>query len=144
MATISQNLDMFRQWAKLEDASLCENFAELVTMWKFSTEDHERHEVLSQKSRDGTLTVDERDLLNTYVQADAVISLLKRRVERVLRANEAPECISRKATHDENCETDAWNDARNHVAADGNQRFRVVVAQPFCSRSYSTLRSCKI
>jgi hypothetical protein len=85
MASIATSVDIFRRVIDPDHGSLARDFAHYIEGWHFPAEDHARFEALSAKAQDGTLTADERDLLEAYVQADGLISLLKMKARRSLQ-----------------------------------------------------------
>ncbi len=85
MLTASTSLDIFRRVINPDHGSLSQDFARYIQGWSFPSEDHARYEALAAKAQDGTLTPEERDLLEAYVQADGLISLLKMKARRSLQ-----------------------------------------------------------
>lgn len=85
MASLSTSMDIFRRVIDPDDGSLGQDFARSIQDWHFPAEDHARYEELSAKAQEGTLTAQERDLLEVYVNADGLISLLKMKARRSLQ-----------------------------------------------------------
>jgi hypothetical protein len=86
MLTATTSLDIFRRIVDPTHGVMPEEVARYVQDWNFTAEDHARYEELSIKAQDGTLTQEERDLLEGYLQIDGLISLLKLKARRSLRA----------------------------------------------------------
>jgi hypothetical protein len=86
MLTAAQSIDILERVIGPNDDPMPEAVARYVQQWSFARSDHDVYEALSLKAQDGTLTSDERDLLEGYLQVDGLISLLKLKARRSLRA----------------------------------------------------------
>jgi hypothetical protein len=85
MASVTTSVDIFRRVIDPDQGSLSPDFARYIETWHFPDDDHTRYEELSLKAQDGTLSSEERDLLEAYLQADGLISLLKMKARRSLQ-----------------------------------------------------------
>ena len=86
MLTAAKSLDIFRRVIDPNGGVMPQELARFVQGWNFTAEDHARYEELSAKAQDGTLTGEERDTLEGYLQVDGLISLMKLKAARSLRA----------------------------------------------------------
>jgi hypothetical protein len=86
MAITAHSTDIFRRMIEPDQGSLPQELARFVAELDFRPEDHARYEELSAKTRAGILTTDEGDLLDDYLHIDSLVSILRLKATRSLRA----------------------------------------------------------
>lgn len=86
MSVAAESTEIFKRVIEPSGTPMAPALAEYLSSLDFPPKDHERYESLSQKASAGTLTEAETDELDSYLHVDALLSVLRLKGERALRA----------------------------------------------------------
>jgi hypothetical protein len=86
MAITAESMNIFRRVIDPDVGSLPAEFARFVNGLDFRPEDHARYEELSAKAQSGILTSQEEDELDGFLHVDSLLTILRLKAERSLRA----------------------------------------------------------
>jgi hypothetical protein len=84
MSTIAESTSIFRRVIEPENGTMKPELARYVMDLDFKPQDHVRFEHLSEKAQAGTLTIQEADELDGYLQVDSILSIMRLKAERSL------------------------------------------------------------
>jgi hypothetical protein len=85
MAITSESTQIFRRVIEPERGSFSKELAQFVMNLDFHGADHARYEELSAKAQEGTLSQPEAAELDSYLQVDSLLAVLRLKAERSLR-----------------------------------------------------------
>jgi hypothetical protein len=86
MSITAESTHIFRRVIEPEVGSLSPELARFVKTLDFRGDDHARYEALSAKAQEGSLTPAEGDELDGYLHVDSLLTILRLKAERSLRA----------------------------------------------------------
>ena len=81
---MSESTLIFRRVIEPEVGSLAPELARFVQSLDFRPDDHARYEFLSAKAQQGSLSPQEGDELDGYLQVDSLLAILRLKAERSL------------------------------------------------------------
>jgi hypothetical protein len=86
MPITAESTQIFRRVIEPDAGSLSPELARFVQSLDFRPDDHARYEALSAKAQEGSLTSEETDELDGYLHVDSLLTILRLKAERSLRA----------------------------------------------------------
>ena len=82
----STECDILSRIIKPNEPALSAPVAQLILEWQFAEDDRRRMLALLEKSKDGTMTRSERSEAETYERVGNLLSILKSKARRSLKA----------------------------------------------------------
>ena len=84
MSTMAESTSIFQRVIEPENGTLPPELAHYVMDLDFKPQDHARFEQLSEKAQAGTLTSQEADELDGFLQVDSILSIMRLKAQRSL------------------------------------------------------------
>jgi hypothetical protein len=85
MSTTAESTSIFSRVIEPESGTMSPELARYVMDLDFKPQDHIRFEHLSEKAQLGTLTPEEADELDGFLQVDSILSIMRSKAAQFLR-----------------------------------------------------------